>query len=53
MPEWYHAIKVARYAGMPGPEFVRLPVFWQRAYETAMVAELEAGHAQIEQEMTP
>lgn len=51
MPEWYGVISTARYAGIPAPEFVRLPVFWQRAYETAQLAELEAPGATVTEDV--
>jgi hypothetical protein len=50
MPEWYGLISTARYAGIPAPEFVRLPVAWQEMYEAAQLAELEAKHATVEVE---
>jgi hypothetical protein len=43
-------LKVAKYAGVPAHEFVKLPLHWQRMYETAMEAEYEAGLIQSEQE---
>jgi len=50
MPEWYGLISTARYAGIPAPEFVRLPVAWQEMYEAAQIAELEAKHSSVEVE---
>lgn len=47
MPDWYATIATARYARMSGPEFVRLPMFWQDAYEAARIAEIEAGQATV------
>ena len=50
MPEWYGVISTARWAGIPAPEFVRLPVFWQDAYETARAAEIEAGQSTVSED---
>ena len=47
MPEWYRTIVTARYARMPAPDFVRLPIWWQDAYETARVAEIEASQSEV------
>jgi hypothetical protein len=47
MPDWYRVIVTARYAGIPAHEFLRLPVWWQDVYETARVAEAEAGMAEV------
>lgn len=50
MPEWYGLISTARYAGIPAPDFVRLPVAWQEMYEAAHLAELEAKSSRVEVE---
>lgn len=50
MPDWFGLLKIAKYAGIPAPEFVKLPLHWQQLYETAMDAEYEAGTIQPEQE---
>jgi hypothetical protein len=47
MPDWYRTIVTARYARMPAPDFVRLPFYWQDVYETARIAEIEAGTADV------
>ena len=48
MPEWYGLIATARWAGIPAPDFARLPVAWQELYETARAAEIEAGQSTVE-----
>lgn len=47
MPDWYPVIVVARYAGMSAPEFLRLPIVWQQAYQVAHAAEIEAEDAEV------
>lgn len=43
MPDWYRVISGARYARMPAPDYAALPFWWQDVYETARLAEFEAG----------
>jgi len=50
MPDWYLEIVNARYARMSAPEFARLPLFWRDAYQTARIAEFEAGQLEPEAE---
>jgi len=50
MPDWYRVVVNARYARMSAPEFVALPFWWQDAYETARVAEIEAGQIEVKPE---
>lgn len=50
MPEWYHVISLARYARMPAPDFIRLPLHWQSMYETAQLAEFDAANSEVEVE---
>ena len=51
MPDWYRTIVTARYARMAAPDFVRLPFWWQDAYEVARAAEIEAGLETVAEEL--